>query len=279
MLQLAKNLNPSQLQVVKSVKHTYPIKQRAFAVIYLPMTNLLKSLSVDEVFKYSKNKIKSTTQDSNQLISIAIDKWDYQNTKLLNTLYKLFSWKDACLIPVGPSTCEILRAVNSEPSLRNFLKSLFNIGVTAVEGGNDLDCLEIAAEENFIIRPSFAVNLEKDLTEQTIKKLEKIEMLSRACLKVETLTIFPHKRFAEFESQTFKSRSIMKYLQILKNSRRCARSIPYLRAPISAFGNVLPEELAIKEVNDFGHFAINAESAVALGLEQINEKHRSLFRT
>lgn len=275
MLQLAQKI--VALPTKDTKRSSYPQKQRAFAVIYLPATHLLKSLSVDDVFKYCKNKIKNSSNDSSQLICLAIDRWEYKNTKLLNLLYKLFNYQNALLIPVGPSVGEILKTVNSEQTLIQFLRSLSNIGVCTVEGGNNLDCIEIAISENFLIRPSFAVNLEDGFNDSFANKLENIEKIAKASKRIETLTIFPHKKFSEFESNHIKVKSIQKYVNILKNCRKYAKSIPFLRAPISAFGNISPEELAIDEINDYGHFAINHETAIALGLEQISNKHKSLF--
>lgn len=278
MLQLAQNIQSKvSLHLVKPSRSFYPQKQRAFAVLYLPVTSLLRTLSIDEVLSYAKTKIKQTATDPKQLICVAIDYWEHQNTKLLNFLDRLFILPDTFLIPIGPSVSEALKATNSEKQLKSFFKTLLNFGICTVEGGNNQNCLEIAASEKFLLRPSFAVNINQGFTEALTEKLASIEKLSRYCNRVETVTIFPDKRFADFDNNILKTRSIQKYLNILRNSRRMVRSVPYLRAPISAFGNVMPEELAIKEVNDFGHFAINQETAKALGLEQLGDNYRELF--
>ena len=276
MLQLAQNIQKTaSLHLVQPRRDYYPQKIRALAVFYLPLTTMFQKISYEECLKAAKNKIRAS--NTSHLMSVAIDHWDSTNSNSLKLLSELFDWPEVCLIPVGPSTGEVLKTVESEKKLRNFLKNLSAAGINSIEGGNDLNCLEHAATEKFTLRPSFAVNIQEGFTDALAERIYKVEELARLTNRVETFTVFPHKRFFEFGSPALKAKSIEKYLNILRNCRKIAPSIPYLRAPISAFGNVMPEELAIKEVNDFGHFAINQETAIALGLEQLNHNYQSLF--
>ena len=147
------------------------------------------------------------------------------------------------------------------------LEILDRIGVNNFEGGNDLKVLQEASHKNFILRPSIAADINLGFNSELRNKIYLIEKLSILSTSIETLTIFPKNKLITKDNEK-------KYREILNRSRILAKSIPFFRAPISAFNNFSPRHY---HVNDFGHIAIDIDTSQALDIPMLNDEYKKLL--
>ncbi len=244
--------------VSTETRYCYPKKHRVIAVYYLPLAAMLENMGVKEAIYESKKRLKKHC--SNFLVSIAVDRWNCSNPDFFKIYQELITNSTFFVAPIGPSTSEFQISKLS-------LNQLDKIGINNLEGGNDLQILKNASNQNFILRPSIAVDLEKGFDKNLKNKIIAIEEISKSTTSVETLTIFPKKRLITKDNES-------KYISILNQAREHAVSIPFFRAPIAAFKYFKPKHL---DVNDYGHFAIELNTAHALDIGMLDTEHQKMF--
>jgi len=209
----------------------YPKKHRIIPVCYLPLAAMLENMSVKQAIY--KSKLRLNKHCSNFLVSIAIDRWHCKNPDFFKIYQELITNSTMFISPIGPSTYEFKKS-NLD------CKTLDKIGVNNFEGGSDLNILTKASEKNFILRPSIAVDLELGFNSELRNKIHLIEKLSTLNTSIETLTLFPKNKLITKDNEK-------EYKKILNQARLLAKSIPFFRAPLSAFNNFSPKQYYVND--------------------------------
>lgn len=230
-------------------------------------------------------------------VYLAIDRWhgQFSADELLDTLAQIVgddSMKHR-FIPFGPSTGElkqIFGAATPTKPLENpgeeFFAGLRRVGVSAIEGGGDLELHSLAARHGLNVCigqliPSSDSRNEIDTANREFTRdirwidgfLQRIFSLSDRILPLgRCLAWFPRSASRlDSPAQETDSALGLQLLVAIALGRLLMPEVPHIRAPLAIFGIKAAHLALFFGANDLGFAAVDADTATTLGLPRFTE--------
>lgn len=260
---------------------------RVKPAFFFPIAQLLEERGAQHALSACQEALRRVqeTAIANRSLFLAIDRWsgEFALSGLLEVLTQVT--QDAALeldiVPVGPSTSELEEifsksgeASPSEYFSDEFFTQFKEAGVSSIEGGNNLDLLLVAAENNMNVAVGHNVSgLSGDVN--AARRIAREQFIDELFAMRETLE--PTDNFSDWfpwfvnNDPNTPAPLATDILWAIAVGRLLLKNVFFVRAPVSLLGPKLAHVALTFGANDLGFSAIDSSTADALGIAKLSD--------